>query len=79
MKPPITLKLNSTQLIHLEKVLDYVYSTEALHFEEHCNAGGRPEDHIYFSALVMNGVMNDETTVLYGDAEIDVSCDETKS
>jgi len=50
--------------MHLEKVLDYVYSTEALHFEEHCDAGGRPEDHIYFSAVVMSGVMNDKITAL---------------
>lgn len=79
MKPPITLKVNSEQLIHLEKVLDYVYSTEALHFEEHCNNGGRPEDHIYYSALVMNGVMNGEDSIYYGEDEINVSCNEIKS
>ena len=45
------IELTEEQAANLEKLIDYVYESEAEHFEEHCLNGGKKENHIYWTAL----------------------------
>jgi hypothetical protein len=45
------IELTEEQAANLEKLIDYVYESEAEHFEEHCFNGGKKEGHIYWIAL----------------------------
>jgi hypothetical protein len=38
----------------LQKLIDYIYESEAKHFEEYCDNGGKKENHIYFTALELD-------------------------
>ncbi len=51
------IELTEEQAANLEKLIDYVYESEAEHFEEHCFNGGKKEDHIYWIALKLNSIL----------------------
>lgn len=49
--------LSEEQAVNLEKLIDYIYEAEAKHFEEHCDNGGKKEEHIYWAALRLNSIL----------------------
>ena len=51
------IELTEEQAVHLEKLIDYVYESEAKSFEEYCLDGGKKENHIYWTALQLNAIL----------------------
>ena len=47
------IELTEEQAANLEKLIDYVCESEAKDFEEHCFNGGKKENHIYWTALLL--------------------------
>ena len=52
-----TVPLTTEQLDHLLTVLDYVLTTEATSYEEWCDMGNNPEQHVwYYAADAVNAL-----------------------
>ena len=51
------IELTEEQAANLEKLIDYVYESEAKSFEEYCFEGGQKENHIYWAALQLNAIL----------------------
>ena len=51
------IELTEEQAVNLEKLIDYIYESEAKHFEEHCDNVGKKEEHIYWIALQLNAIL----------------------
>ena len=51
------IELTEEQAVNLETLIDYVYESEAKHFEEYCLNGGKKEHHIYWIALKLNAIL----------------------
>ena len=53
------IELTKEQANKILFVLDYVMETEADHFEEHCDNGGKKENHIYYRAANAAAVLEE--------------------
>jgi len=56
-----TVPLTAEQLDHLLTVLDYVLTTEATSYEEWCDMGNNPEQHVWFYAADAVNALSGET------------------
>lgn len=56
-----TVPLTPEQLDHLLTVLDYVLTTEATSYEEWCDMGNNPEQHVWFYAADAVNALSGET------------------
>ena len=50
--------LSEQNQIDLQTIVDYIYESEAKHFEEYCAAGGNPADHVYYTAVRLSSSVN---------------------
>jgi len=55
-----TITLDETQLQCLKDILDYIYESEANHFEVHCADDGNKESHIYWKAIQVDKALESD-------------------
>ncbi len=53
-----SVTLSEQNQTDLQTIVDYIYETEAKHFEEFCAAGCNPADHVYYTAVRLSSSVN---------------------